>query len=467
MAIGDDFTINYGTKKISHTSGTTVYTVQAFYSWLMDTFDEIAQMDDAVPMSASTPTVFSLINGWEMNADADFQYLNGGSVNDTTNNDAWANIYTLGTIESGTTMYIDQNGSLLTSFWSAGHIDILIKVKSGGVEIDSGLITIYARELSDEYDWFEIDLTGLGRNPVPMATGNDLNNQTAEGTISGWTDVTITFGSITRDLGDGGGLQPYDVEVDCGSRTSVSQVYERLKWACRRGASGTLDGINSYFYQSADGAYTPNKKAPFGNFAGGKFFGARGVWLKGVPSGDVKNLQLVDANGVVRDPPNVVTATVSGLVAGDRVAIFELTGVGGSINKAKYTSHNTLNVLGDNTLEVTTTIESDTPAAGYLRVLYDTGLEDIYTYTSFSGTTFSGVSPVLIRTYNNADTVYVPILDKQAASTSEYNTLVYSADIPVLVRVRKYGILPFEIEGTVGSTGLTQAAIRTVDSIVT
>ncbi len=45
MAIQDDFTITYGEKRIEHTSGATVYTVNAFYSWLMDDFDEQGQME--------------------------------------------------------------------------------------------------------------------------------------------------------------------------------------------------------------------------------------------------------------------------------------------------------------------------------------------------------------------------------------------------------------------------------------
>lgn len=467
MAIGDDWTINYSTKKISHTSGSTVYTVNQMYSWIMDTFDELAQMDDTVPMSAQTPTVYSLINGWQFDSATDYQFLKGGAINDTTNNDLWANVYTIGTIESGTQIYIDQNAALLTSFWSTGHIDILVKVKSGGVEIDSGIITLYARELSDSYDWYEIDLTAGGRNPVPLATANDLDNQTLEATIAGWTDVTITFGAISRDLGNGAGAQPYNVEIDCGSRTGLNQVYERLKWACRRGAAGTLNGILSYFYQSCnESTYTPVKTAPFGTYAGGKFFGARGVWLKNVPSADIKNFQLIDADGDVQNPPNQITATVSGLVSGDRVGIFELTGVGGSINKTKYTSHATLNTVGGNTFECTANIAAGTPTAGYLRVVYAAGVEDLYTYTSWSGKIFSGVSPVLARTYDSGDTAYVPILDKQAALASEYNTLIYSADVPVLVKVRKYGILPFEIETTITGLGMTQAAIRTVDSIV-
>jgi hypothetical protein len=56
MAIQDDWTIDYGAKTIAHTSGTTVYTVNAMYSWLQDTFDELGQLDDDVPMSAQTPT---------------------------------------------------------------------------------------------------------------------------------------------------------------------------------------------------------------------------------------------------------------------------------------------------------------------------------------------------------------------------------------------------------------------------
>ena len=40
--------------------------------------------------------------------------------------------------------------------------------------------------------------------------------------------------------------------------------------------------------------------------------------------------------------------------------------------------------------------------------------------------------------------------------------------IPVLVRVRQGKvILPFEIENSIGNTGMTQAAIRTADTIAT
>src|SRR3989344_3718146 len=77
--ISDDFTIDYVNKRVYHSSGTTIYTVNELYSYLMDTFDELAQMDDTIPMSAQTPTEYTLINGWFMD-DTSFKYLKTGAV---------------------------------------------------------------------------------------------------------------------------------------------------------------------------------------------------------------------------------------------------------------------------------------------------------------------------------------------------------------------------------------------------
>lgn len=72
-------------------------------------------------------------------------------------------------------------------------------------------------------------------------------------------------------------------------------------------------------------------------------------------------------------------------------------------------------------------------------------------------------------TYANTDKLYVPLVDSYIASgTSISNSLIYSADINVLVRVRQArNILPFEQSTTVGSTGLTVSAIRSTDTIIT
>lgn len=534
MPLLNTWALDYTNKRIYKSAGSSVDTVNDLYSWVQDQIDELTALDDSVPMSAQTPTEYSLINGWYI-SEADIKALKGGALKTidwntniylvtfgatytnavasdvgkvvagpsafagvllgydntrkvwwvrktsgtptagaytitsgtgagtatavATGENLWANLYTLGSIESGTQLYIEQNGATLTSWWSTGHVDVLLLVKEMGTEIDGALVTVFAREWTDLYDWFEIDLTAGGRNAVPIATSDDLNNATASATVAAWSDVTVTFGTASKNLNNGNGAKNYDVVIDCGGRT-LAQVYERLKYITRRGASGTLNGAQAEHYVSANAAYTPVKQSPFGTFAGGKFFGARGVWLENYNGADAKNFQLIAADGTTQVPPNSVSATVNGVVSGDRVGVFRLTGAGGTINKAKYTLA-AGNNLGNATVVVSGSIASDEPQAGVVRIG-----DDRYTYTSWSGSTFT-ISGTLSQNYSAGASAWVPIVDAQAAGSSVFNSLIYSADIPVLVRVRKKGILPFEVEGTIASTGLTVSAIRTTDTIVT
>ena len=64
MAIADDFTIDYINQRIYHSSGATVYTLNQLYTHITFTFDDDMQMDDLPPMSAQTPTAFTLENSW-------------------------------------------------------------------------------------------------------------------------------------------------------------------------------------------------------------------------------------------------------------------------------------------------------------------------------------------------------------------------------------------------------------------
>lgn len=390
MAIQDDWTINYSAKTITHTAGTTVYTALSLYSWLMDVFDDASQMDDDVPMSAQTPTEFSLINGWSIPA-ASYPYLKGGAITDTTADDLWANVYTLGGIVAGAQVYVIQNDAEINPWWSTGHIDVLIRVKQGGSEIDSGKLLLMIRDLGSTYDHFEVDCTAGGRNAVPLATSTDLNNQTASGTLAGYSDITITFGTVSKNLNNGNGAVSYDCVVDCAGRP-LSQVYEYLKYITRHNSASTINGDAGEEYLAAGSGYTEVKQAPFGTFAGGKFFGARGIWIEDYDANDAKNFQLIDASGATQIPPNVVPVKVTGVVAGDRVAVFLLSGVGGSIVSA--------------------------------------------------------------------------LIDETATGTTSQTTRTYTADEPVLIRVRKYGILPFQVESVIGATGMSVAAIRTPDGIV-
>jgi len=305
--LSGDFTIYYEAenrqKRIQWTgSATGTRSVNELYSALQDLFDELAQLDDGTPMSAQTPTEYTigiidtgdddpwfidrvsaehLYGGalktslWDRttstntgivrvtcnnasivsgdiglditHADADAGTLldvkgtGAGSILwirpdsnaapknwDTTSGtitcnahtatqsaaalsgeSLWSNIFTLGTIEANTHMYIQQNGALsvgyktTTDWWGDGQIDVLMNVKEVDVEIDEGVIQVYARQHSKTYAFFTVDLTSGGRNPIPLQTGDDLDNnfgvrQMVLTTASG----TFTAGEIIRDNSD-------------------------------------------------------------------------------------------------------------------------------------------------------------------------------------------------------------------------------------------------------------------------
>lgn len=548
MAIGDDFTLDYTAKTIRHTSGATVYAVNALYSWLMDVFDELAALDDEVPMSAQTPTAYTLINGWFLDNES-AKYLSGGAIAtighdgatyadgvrlltfaaggyvnavagdlglpavggttgdsgillaydntlrrwwvrtdalgdafdvaeaititggtgagttsgaSTTGESLWANIYTLGSIESGTAIYVAQNGSVLTSWWTAGHLDILVKVKEAGAEIDSGVIYVFAREWGDTFDWFSADLTAGGRTAIPLATQADLNNTTLEATVAAY-GITVSFGSYTADKSGDGVNENYAVQIDLTSTYTLAQAYEYLKYITRRTAAGLLNGVEGQQYRYANAAYTPVKAAPFGTFAGGKFFGARGIYIVNYLAADANNFQLIDADGNTINPPTTVALAINSVVSGDRVAMFRLSGAGGTIVTNEYTL-NGIHAIGAGTVVVNEAIKADTPASGVIRI---EGYR--YAYASYVAATKTfTLTGTLAEQHASGATCYVPFVDEQASSTSVSKSVTYpSADVPVLVRVRRKGILPFEVEGTITSSGLTVTAIRTTDSIVT
>jgi len=734
------FTYAVGTPGI----GKTVWSVNALYSYIQDTFDELGQMDDQVPMSAQTPTEYSLINQWFID-EVSIKYLRGGAIKtigwtrvestetspnagvvqityssataepvasdfglpvlhnpdgdagillfaDVTRNmlwirpsntlignsfnstsgdveitggtgdvdqsaaaifgeNTWANMYSIGSIEANTAIYIVQDSTKITSWWPVGHIDVLIRVREMGSTTgiltgDLGQLFIGAREYSKLFDHFvSTGITG-GRNPVPLATAADLNNTTGqysatlssasiefsvgdrfvvnndsstEGTVTSispatgvtttigyylsgtslnqfvnsdvvvkvgtttptstinvvselvanYDDITMTFGDTTQNLQNGDGVNDYDVIIDCNTKT-VAQMYEWLKFVTRRGYTNSPQQLKYGTGSTADTnipgeqyidlltSFTPVKASPFGTFAGGKFFGAQGVWITNYATTDAQNFQLIDASGATQIPPNTVSVTVSAVIAGDRIGVFPLTAEGGTVKKDTYSSATSGNNTGDADFVITGgTIDNETPQSGVLRVRQmgtATLVEQQYYYYSWTSATFTlnsstarGLSltvtggaggsatvltdteatfqtwkvaigdtitnstdgstatvvsidsqtqltttaltgggntyentdvytfaTLLTQTYVSGDKAYVPIINETAVGTSVGNTLIKrkiadgGANIPVIVRVRQGKIiLPFEIETIIGDNGMSQAAIRTPDTIAT
>jgi hypothetical protein len=226
--------------------------------------------------------------------------------------------------------------------------------------------------------------------------------------------------------------------------------------------------VQGRVYSEAHFGYVPVKASPFGTYAGGTYFGARGVWVENMHADDIQSFQLKDADNITRNPPNFQALTVSNLVSGDTVTILRTTA--GSVDKAVFTS-TAGNDAGNGTFVVNEAIPSDTPTAGWLRIVESTtGAEERIAFTSWATSTFT-LTGTLVASFGTGDTAYVPYIDTTATGATATVTVIYSASRPLLARVRRYNgagdsILPFEAPGTLSSTGFSIATIRTDDAIV-
>lgn len=152
------------------------------------------------------------------------------------------------------------------------------------------------------------------------------------------------------------------------------------------------DGVtNTVTLDAAPSTIVDNTAAPFGTFAGGRWFLAQGVIITNVPTADANNWQAVDLTGAVKIPPTVRTITFAGLTANDRASLFEV-GTAGGINIRK--NQNGVGPAGASVLATEIPLDSpvalDVPTSGWIRVV-DTsstiGEEYRYEYSSVSGTT--------------------------------------------------------------------------------
>lgn len=339
-------------------------------------------------------------------------------------------------------------------------------------------------------------VTGAGTMTLGNINGTFQNGETLTGGSSSQTalasSVVTTEYTMFKNFTQGS-QYPYSVIIDCISRP-LAEVYEYLKYVTRvgntfitypttvvTGPTLTVTTSQGQLYIKAhedqvtsSNSFAPVKASPFGTFAGGTFFGAQGVWVENMASADIQSFQLIDSDGTTRTPPTQVTITVLNTLASDRVAVFRTSGAATNIYKDQLTSHAANNTTGNAAFIVQEAIPSDTPQAGSIRTVEvantSSTREKRYTYTGWSTSTFTGISPVLDRDYVGTDTAYVPFVDAEATTTSIDSSVIFNTDRALLVRVRRKtatAILPFETTGSLTDAGYTVSTIRTTDTIVT
>lgn len=499
MPISTDFSIDVSGNLRQMTAfvpGThTRYTNLELHQWLQDLADDSAPSGDdnvsilganpselAGKRNASRPMALTLLNGININ-DATAQWFKFGSIEQAGGNDLYTGLKVLGSLVANSPIYITQSNVKITKYWQdadAANFQILVKAKSGGALIDSGSIAVFSRKYGQTYSHFDVNLAAGGEQAAALSTSMDPNVDTGTmtptvcasyfataigGTGGASPKISIAFGDTTQDLGGGQGALLHKGTITLDGSVTLAQAYQALMWACSESSSITFNTIPGWRYRVLPGqAYAENIAAPFGAFAGGKWFVAQGWWLTGVQAGDSKNYQLVSHTGVTETPPTSISVQVTGVVAGDYVLAARDNGSGGFANDTTLAA---LANAGATTVTLTAA-PADTPVAPGSQACYIRINGNRHTYTSRSGNTITGLSPAVPGGgYASGLPVFIPFIDAVAVGTSiQSANFQFGSGFTCRFKVRKGGtpsIVPFESTMSVTSNGGSGTAVRNAD----
>jgi hypothetical protein len=257
--IGDDH-IRFGGTTPSYA------TVIELHRWLQDLADDASaagndfmDITDDTPSERATDNLITLINGYNIDANA-AEHLYDGSIVQAGGADIWDGIVNFGNTDIQ--IQLIQNGAVLSDDWwntASGGLNFdatagishrfMIKTRTSGTDIDLRKLIGTARRFGKTYSEFVINSTSRGNNVLALADSNDLNNPTAIGTVAGWNTIAnLNEGYTLLDVNNNGVDEPYYSEWN-KDIYSINQFYERMKWLTRDGSASTLYGLNGELFR--------------------------------------------------------------------------------------------------------------------------------------------------------------------------------------------------------------------------
>jgi hypothetical protein len=269
--VASDWSIDRQTKNIryigdDHTGTTPSYaTVIEFHRALQDFADDAGysgndelDITDPTPSERSTDNIVTLINSWNID-DTAAEHIYDGSIIQSSGDVIYDGIKILAPI--GTAVQFIQNGAVLADDWwnadgglnfdSANGVshNFMLKVRTGGADIDGRRLIATTREWGKNYLEFKVNGTTRGINVVALATASDLNNTTSIGTIAALTNITnTTEGYNGIDVDNNGSDEYYYSEWNLDGE-DINDFYQRMKWLTRDGSASTLYGLNGELFR--------------------------------------------------------------------------------------------------------------------------------------------------------------------------------------------------------------------------
>lgn len=270
MAIGDDFSIALN-GDIRYTGSGANYAVLELHRWLQgladdaeSTGDDFLDITSFTPSERATDNIITLLDhsangGPTYNIDdTAAEHLYDGSIlqgsADNGGTTLFAGLEFVGNVVSGTVPQIIQDDKVLSPYWGTGInadptaniiMRVMVKVRENGADIDGRRVRGVAAELGASRAEFSTT-ANPGNNTVALFTNSDLNNQTAETTIRGWTTIDWVEGFQLIDITGDAVDEEYYFEGDKGSQ-SLNDAYEFFKMVQARASaadSATETGTN-------------------------------------------------------------------------------------------------------------------------------------------------------------------------------------------------------------------------------
>lgn len=254
MAIADDFSVS-AAGDIRYTGSGTNYTVIAFHRWLGDLMDDaqaagndILDITDATASERSTDNIVTLNSPYNID-DIAAQHLYDGSIIQASGATIYDGILVFATADAY--LQIIQNGAPASpNFWTTSlNADstngishrFMLKVRSGGSDIDGRRLIGQTRVFGQTYSEFKINGTSRGNNVLALTYASDLNNQTSAATVKGYTAITNVEGYQGLDVDNDTVNEFYYSQWNKDSYT-INQLFERAKWLSR---TSTAEDFNT------------------------------------------------------------------------------------------------------------------------------------------------------------------------------------------------------------------------------
>ena len=218
--------------------------------------DQLAIIDSVPSQRGGVDTNITLLNGYTLTSatgEGPEEHIYDTSITYNGGADIYDGIQVFG---NSTNIQVIQDGArIINDFWNQPKMitavedaasstthRFLVKVRTAGADIDGRRLLGTQRELGTIYTEFSIGGgTNRGNNVLALTANNDLNNNTAAGTIATWDTIVndvegYTQIDVNADLVD----ENYYSDWELGTQ-SKNDFYERAKWIQERVAGIGVD----------------------------------------------------------------------------------------------------------------------------------------------------------------------------------------------------------------------------------